>query len=624
MTEPGNDNLLDSNTSDIIRDEFFTILNSRSIKTVLQPIISLRDGVIYGFEALSRGPEDSLFQYPNTLFEYADLYNSTWDLELICRIKAIEKAKQLQISTKLFINVSPKIMQDPKFLKGLTKEYLDSMSLNSENIIFEITEREAVNNISDFTKTVQNYKNQNYMIAIDDAGAGFSGLNLISDLKPHFIKLDMNLIRNIHIDVTKQSLVKSMCEFCSLTNTLLIAEGIEVEEELIKLIELGVQYGQGYYIQRPSADVHSLDSHVNDVIKETNRKKNHFYWMKLSDIYIEKLSKPVMSISPNMPVKQVLGLMKNDALCHGFCVTENDQVIGVITKNELYKTISGLYGYNLFGSKPISSIMELEFLTVDHQTTISIVSKIAMQRDINKIYDFITVTKDGHYYGVVTVKDLLEKTIEMEVSNAKHLNPLSELPGNVLIEKELQAHILGEIQSHIIYFDLDNFKAYNDVYGFENGDRVIKFFSELLKTHIDKDDFLGHIGGDDFIAVIHDTTIDLKKKISAIITEFDQKIIYFYNQNDINKGYITAKNRHGIEESFPLLTFSAVCVDSTHYHSLYMLSEDIGRLKKECKQEIGSCCCLVNLNQTPPSISTTIPLKEFFFNQTKVTCDCEN
>ncbi|MDP3388223.1 MAG: EAL domain-containing protein, partial [Eubacteriales bacterium] len=206
MTQQGKDNLFEEHTSEALRDEFFAIINSKSIKTVLQPIISLRDGAIYGFEALSRGPEDSLFQYPNTLFEYADLYNSTWDLELICRVKAIEKAKQLQLTTKLFINVSPKIMQDPKFLKGLTKEYLDSMSLNSENIIFEITEREAVNNISDFTKTIQNYKNQNYMIAIDDAGAGYSGLNLISDLKPHFIKLDMNLIRNIHIDVTKQSL----------------------------------------------------------------------------------------------------------------------------------------------------------------------------------------------------------------------------------------------------------------------------------------------------------------------------------------------------------------------------------------------------------------------------------
>ncbi|MDP3387654.1 MAG: diguanylate cyclase, partial [Eubacteriales bacterium] len=81
-------------------------------------------------------------------------------------------------------------------------------------------------------------------------------------------------------------------------NTLLIAEGIEAEEELIKLIELGVQYGQGYFIQRPSANIYSLDNHITDVIKETNRKKNHFYWMKLSDIILKSYLSPSCRFLP--------------------------------------------------------------------------------------------------------------------------------------------------------------------------------------------------------------------------------------------------------------------------------------------------------------------------------------
>ena len=462
--------------SNHLREAFFTLLQEKKIETLLQPIVSLRDGSIYGFEALSRGPKESPFHFPATLFDYAEQYKATWDLESLCRKKALEKAGTLELESKLFINVSPKIIQDPKFSKGFTKEYLASVSLNSQNIIFEITEKEAAQNISNFTKILSNYQDQHYKIAIDDAGAGYSGLNLISDLKPDFIKLDMKLIRNIHKDVTKQSLVKSMGEFCSLTNTRLIAEGIETKDELVKLIELGVHYGQGYFIQRPSSCIHTIEESILALIKETNRKKNQLHWMRPSDMYIEKLSKEVLTIAPTMAVEKVYKLMMKDPLCHGFCITLEGEVIGVITKNELYKCISGLYGYHLYKEKPISSIMDREFLTVDYQTTTTIVSKKAMQRDMHKIYDFITVTKNGRYYGVVTVKDLLEKTIEMEVSNAKHLNPLSELPGNVLIEKELKAHILSKIPSFIIYFDLDNFKAYNDVYGFENGDRVIQFF----------------------------------------------------------------------------------------------------------------------------------------------------
>ena len=594
-----------------MRDEFFTIINQQKIETLLQPIISLRDGSVYGLEALSRGPKDSPFHSPITLFEYADKYDSTWALESICRSKAVEKAQFLELSSKLFINVSPKIMEAPEFLEVFTEEYLNSMSLNCNHIIFEITEREAAKNISNFTKIINSFQNQKFMIAIDDAGAGYSGLNLISDLKPDFIKLDMKLIRDIHLDVTKQSLVKSMSEFCSLTNTLLIAEGIEKKEELIKLIELGVHYGQGYFIQKPLSCIHSIEQHVQDVIKEANRKKNQFHWMKPRDMYIEKLSNPIMTISPNMPVEQVYELMQKDPLCHGFCITADGEVIGVITKNKLYKTISGLYGYPLYKAKPISSIMDKKFLTVDYETTLSIVSKKAMQRVMDKIYNFVTITKNGRYYGVVTVKDLLEKTIELEVSNAKHLNPLSELPGNVLIEKELQYHIMSGVQTWVIYFDLDNFKAYNDVYGFENGDRIIKFFSELLKTHIDQEDFIGHIGGDDFIAVVHDPNADLKKILSDMISEFKRKVIYFYNQRDIDKGYIVAKNRHGIEESFPLLSFSAVCVNSTDYHSLYTLSQDTGHYKKECKQKADSCCCFVNLNRVHASSEVSTPVKEF-------------
>lgn len=103
-------------------------------------------------------------------------------------------------------------MHDNKFRQGFTKEYLEKFKITPENIIFEITEKSAITNMSDFLLTVSHYKKQKYMIAIDDVGAGYSGLNLISDIKPHYIKIDMKLIRNIHLDNLKYSLVKSMLE----------------------------------------------------------------------------------------------------------------------------------------------------------------------------------------------------------------------------------------------------------------------------------------------------------------------------------------------------------------------------------------------------------------------------
>ncbi|HAN44618.1 MAG TPA: diguanylate cyclase [Ruminococcaceae bacterium] len=576
-----------TDNEELLKQSFFNVIKNKMIRTVFQPIISLRDGSVYGYEALSRGPADSEMMNPAKLFEYAEKYSKLWELEFLCRTKALETVGEMNKKIKLFLNVNPNIMHDSQFRNGFTKEYLKTYSIDPQDVIFEITEREAVNNNSDFTKAVQNYKNQNYKIAIDDAGAGYSGLNLISDVRPHFIKLDMNLVRDIDKDVTKQSLIKSLCEFASLTNTYLIAEGIETQNELLKLIEVGVHYGQGYFIQRPDNNINPINDGVLNVIKEANIRKNHIVGNRLSDVYINNISRQLKTINPKILVGQIDKMMKEDETLPGFCITDDDNVIGVITRSELYKHISGQYGYNLFCNKPVEAIMDKDFLCVDHKTTINIVAKKAMQRQSAKIYDFITVTKNNKYFGIVTVKDLLEKTIEIEVFNAKHLNPLSELPGNLLIEKQLENCISSKENYCILYFDIDNFKAYNDVYGFENGDRVIKALSDIMKKNRKNNDFLGHIGGDDFLAIISSKEA-AQEMCENVIAQFNDEIKNFYNQDDLEKGFITTKNRRGIEESFPLLSVSIAGIHSGGFESIYELSECVGKIKKIVKQKTGS------------------------------------
>jgi len=570
-----------------LRERFLEVLENKRISTVFQPIVSLSDGSVYGYEALSRGPQNTDLQSPGVLFECADKYDKTWDLELLCRVKAIEAAGGIRTPFKLFLNVNPNIIHDAKFKQGFTKEYLSQYEINPENIIFEITEKGAVSNISDFICTIDNYKGQNYKIAIDDAGAGYSGLNMISDIHPHFIKLDMKLIRDIDKDVTKQLLIKSFAEFASLTNTYLIAEGIETKNELLKLIDIGVHFGQGYYLQRPNASLNPISGEVLLTINEENKKKHNLADKRSSDIFISNISTAQKGIEPDVLVLQVLELMEKDRSISGICVAREGYIVGTLTRRELYRRLSGRYGYTLFSKKTVENIMSTEFLCVDCHESIRTVSKKAMSRDFEKLYDFIAVTKDGKHYGIVTVKDLLEKTIQVEVNNAKHLNPLSELPGNVLIEKKLEEIIGLKSDYTVIYFDIDNFKAYNDVYGFENGDRIIKHLTQILKNNFQLDiDFVGHIGGDDFIAVIADK--DVEAVCKKIIAEFDESVKLFYSQNDLDKGYITTKNRHGAEEDFPILSISIVSASGKGYETVYKMAEDIAKLKKLCKQNPGS------------------------------------
>ena len=124
------------------------------------------------------------------------------------------------------------------------------------------------------------------------------------------------------------------------------------------------------------------------------------------------------------------------------------------------------------------------------------------------------------------------------------------------------------------------------MYGFENGDRVLKCLTQILKRNIPLGEFIGHIGGDDFIAIMSQDMV--VESCNKVISEFDKSILSFYNQDDIDKGLIVTKNRYGIEESYPLLTISIAGVNSNKYDSIYDLAESAGRIKKDCKEILNS------------------------------------
>lgn len=477
-------------------------------------------------------------------------------------------------------------MNDPKFKQGFTKEFLSLFQMDSDSIVFEITEREAINNLKDFINTIDHYKRQYYQIAIDDVGSGYSGLNIITDVRPHFIKLDMKLTRNINKDRTKQLLVRSLCEFANYSQIHIIAEGIETMEELHTLIDIGVHFGQGYYIQKPNAKLFPVRSELISIIKKENNRKNSIFFNRLTDTSIEHIATPLHMISSDMPISKVSKLMESNDSLPGFSIKENNKLIGVITRNKLHLKFSGPYGYSLYNKKPISAIMSRQFMKVDAGTPIDVVAKIAMKRDPLHLYDFITITKEDHYFGIVTVKDLLEKSMQLEIDYAKHLNPLSELPGNIIIEQQLQNCIESTKELIVLYLDIDNFKPYNDVYGFEKGDKVIMDLAKILEEVCPSEGFIGHIGGDDFLLITDSARS--KDICEKIIEQFNQAIEHYYYAYDYIKGYIVSKNRHGIEEQFPLLSISIAGLTNRDCQTIYELSENATKVKKQCKQLLGS------------------------------------
>ncbi len=249
------------------------ILENDYIYPVFQPIVSLKDGEVFAYEALSRINSSEIGIGIESLFKLAEQFKVSWELESICRKKSLESYSHQNQSKHLFLNVNPNIIYDEKFQEGFTKAKLEELGIQESKITFEITERVSVIDKTLFYDTIEHYKIQNYGIAIDDVGSGFSGLNVIVDIKPKFIKLDMHLIRNIDMDQIKLILCRALVDFCKNANIKIIAEGIEKEEELEELIKLGIDYGQGYFLGRPNTVMQDIDPLKKAFIKSKNEKQ---------------------------------------------------------------------------------------------------------------------------------------------------------------------------------------------------------------------------------------------------------------------------------------------------------------------------------------------------------------
>ncbi|HWO98466.1 MAG TPA: EAL domain-containing protein [Bacillus sp. (in: firmicutes)] len=253
------------------RQVFHSILKYKAIHTLFQPIISLNDGQPHGYEALSRGPADTPFYSPLHLFSYAEKEGSLYLLERISRELAIKAATSLLAGNeKIFINISAQVIHDSNFTPGNTLSLLKEYHLSPEQVVFEITERSAIHDFEAFREVLYHYRKQGFKIAIDDAGAGYSSLQAISELMPDYIKVDRSLIQQIDKKEVKQSIVEAFVTFAKKTNAELIAEGIETKEELKEIISLGIDYGQGFILGRPNNPVQQVPYDVVQTIHSTN------------------------------------------------------------------------------------------------------------------------------------------------------------------------------------------------------------------------------------------------------------------------------------------------------------------------------------------------------------------
>ncbi|MGH4118172.1 GGDEF domain-containing protein [Clostridium sp.] len=569
-------------------DELREIISGNNLRSVFQPIVSLQTGDVIGYEALTRGPVDSKYINPEILFEEAKIHDLLWDLEILCRSNAIKRFSSHNSDKLLFVNVDPDILKDEHFIKGFTKEILTEHNINPLALVLEITEKTSIDNYKNFNEVINYYKSQGYKIAIDDVGTGYSGLTTIANTRPSYIKMDMSLITNVTRDNFKKAIIKAFVEFANTTNIKVIAEGIEDVCDLNTLIEIGVHYGQGFLINRPNANLLETPELIKNIIIDKNISLKNHSFSSSSKVKIGEIARRGSAVLEDTTCSEIDSLFKSNSNITGVPIINSDSItVGLVMNSNFFARVGTQFGWSIYMKRSVHIIMDSNPLIVDYYTPLDKISKIVISREEDKQYDYIIVEKDNKYYGVVTVISLLEKIMEFEVNVAKYSNPLTGLPGNVVIEDSICKLIVEKKEFSLLYFDINDFKAFNDTYGFENGDRILSFTASVIQKHTSlyKDSFVGHVGGDDFVAII--PGYNAYKLCQDIINEFDSNISNFYNEEDKKKGYIQSFNRNNNEENYPIMSISiAIVMDKNKsYTNIYELTEDAAKIKKKCKLE---------------------------------------
>jgi len=227
------------------------ILAQRSIHSLFQPIMCLSEQRVFAHEALSRGPSNSPLHAPLNLFSIARQAGRLTELEAACRESACRRFSEQQLQGKLFLNISPESLLEPHYPSGLTLKLLEQVGLPPSRVVIELTEHTPTDDFQLLSNALHHYRDMGFSIALDDLGAGYSSLRLWSELRPEYVKIDRHFIDGIHRDPLKREFVGSILQIARASKAQVIAEGIELAEELKVLTEMGVDLVQGYLLGRP-------------------------------------------------------------------------------------------------------------------------------------------------------------------------------------------------------------------------------------------------------------------------------------------------------------------------------------------------------------------------------------
>ncbi|PKO87130.1 MAG: diguanylate cyclase [Betaproteobacteria bacterium HGW-Betaproteobacteria-10] len=574
--------LMDNESAELQR-----IITEGLLTPVFQPIIDFRIRALLGYEALIRGPEGSPLQFPDQLFGLARRAGLSLELEHACREASLRAFAAQRLAGRLFLNVTPGCLLAPQMMNGHTRDLLNELGLAPNRVVIELTENQQITDLPGIQEALQHYRGRGFQIAIDDLGEGFANLRMWSEVRPEFVKIDKHFVHGIADDRIKFHFVRAMQDLAEICNALLVAEGIERVEDFNCVRDMGIACGQGYFIARPTAQPsRRLAGSVLTVLSRQHLSLSLMSGGQGRMPTAKTLLKPIVPVPQDAINSLVIDRFEADPELDVLPVVHEGVPIGLINRHSMIDRFARPFRKELFGRKSCELFMDRAPLIVDEHATVQELALMLALAPKRYLADGFIVTGNGVYLGIGSGHDLIATITEMQISAARYANPLTQLPGNVPINEHIDQMLKRRCTFVAAYIDIDNFKPYNDTFGYRRGDDVIHALSRLCCEIADqRQDFVGHIGGDDFFVIFQSD--DWETRCWQLCRQFADAMNGLLSSEERAHGGYMAENRRGELgfQALPTLSIGAVRVGAGECESHREVAAAASAAKKQAKKK---------------------------------------
>jgi predicted signal transduction protein with EAL and GGDEF domain len=387
--------------------------------------------------------------------------------------------------------------------------------------------------------------------ALDDFGDGRSSLRLWSELEPEVVKIDKYFTSDLAHHAKKLKTIRALMQIAENFGSVLVAEGVENEDDLRVLRDIGIPLAQGYFLGRPDAAPRSqIEAAAAAAVVDRRVAVMPMSRVAASPMRLRQIPIiPATPVSPQSSNNDVLALFLAHTDWHALAVVADERPLAIIGRQQFLDRFAQQYFREIHGRDPCLTLANTAPVLVEFDDEIDSLIKVLTSADQRYLNEGFIYTENGLYRGLGTGHQLVRRVTESRIEAARHANPLTLLPGNIPISEHIERLLAAGSDFVACYADLNSFKPFNDYYGYWRGDEVIKLLAATISRHADPQrDFVGHVGGDDFVILFQ--SADWLVRCERLVAEFNAAAVQLYDADARAAGGIEAEDRRGFRQFF--------------------------------------------------------------------------